>query len=66
MTTRPEMDLLFDMVTVDAARAMGIQGHLLQPGSAANLVVLDQDDLAEALRFHSAPRAVISHGKLLN
>lgn len=65
MTARPEMEALYDMVTVEAARAMGVRDHQLQVGGAANLVVLDQPDVAEALRFHAAPRAVISHGQLI-
>lgn len=65
MTSRPDMEVLYDMVTRDAARAMGIDRHELAVGSPANLVLLDQPDLAEALRFHTVPRAVISHGKLV-
>jgi cytosine deaminase len=65
MTGRDEMDPLYDMVTVDAARAMGIDGHRLEVGAQANLVVLDQSSVMEALRFHAAPQAVISHGTLL-
>lgn len=65
MTGRDQMDVLYDMVTVDAARAMGIDGHRLEVGQPANLVILEQDSVLEALRFHAAPRAVISQGKLI-
>ncbi len=65
MTTREDMESLYDMVTVDAATAMGIKGHTLQVGSTANLVVLQQPDVLGALRFHQPPMAVISGGKLL-
>ncbi len=65
MTTREDMEVLYDMVTVDAAAAMGIEGHTLQVGSPANLVVLQQPDVLGALRFHQPPMAVISGGKLL-
>lgn len=65
MTTREDMEVLYDMVTVDAAAAMGINGHALQVGSPANLVVLQQPDVLGALRFHQPPMAVISGGKLL-
>jgi hypothetical protein len=34
--------------------------------ATANLVVLDQPDVVEALRFHRAPAHVISHGKLVD
>ncbi len=65
MTTREDMELLYDMITVDAAAAMGIEGHTLQVGSPANLVVLQQPDLIGAFRFHQPPLAVISGGRLL-
>ncbi|MFQ5921482.1 MAG: amidohydrolase family protein [Anaerolineales bacterium] len=65
MTTREDMEVLYDMVTVDAAAAMGIEGHALEVGSPANLVVLQQPDVLGALRFHQPPMAVISGGKLV-
>lgn len=66
MTGRQEMEVLYDMVTGDAARAMGIHNHRLEVGAPANLVVLDVPNVLEALRFHRAPRAVISHGRLID
>lgn len=66
MTTRQEMETLYDMVTVNAAKAMNIEGHKLKVGGNANLVVLNQPNVLEALREHSAPMAVISHGKLVS
>lgn len=65
MTTREDMRVLYDMITVDAATAMGIRDHSLKVGSPANLIVLRQPDLLEALRFHQSPMAVISGGKLV-
>jgi len=66
MTTQDDMEVLYDIITTDAATAMGIQDHSLEVGSPANLVVLRQPDLLEALRFHQPPMAVISGGKLLD
>ncbi len=66
MTTRAEMETLYDMITVHAAKAMNVKGHELKVGGNANLVVLNQPNVLEALREHSAPRAVISHGKVIN
>ncbi len=65
MTTRDDMEVLYDMVTIDAAAAIGIQDHSLEVGSPANLVVLQQPDLLEALRFHQPPTAVINGGRLV-
>jgi cytosine deaminase len=66
MTTRAEIDRLYDMVTVDAARAVNIANFGLQVGAPAHLVVLDEPDVVEALRHHSAPAHVISHGRVVD
>jgi cytosine/creatinine deaminase len=65
MTTRGEMEILYDMVTTKAATAMGIEGFALQVGNEANLVVLDQKNVLEALRFHKSPTHVIFKGNLI-
>ena len=65
MTSRADMEKLYDMVTTEAARAMGIDNFSLQVGAPANLVVLDTSNVLEALRYHRAPKHVISHGKLV-
>ncbi|MDH5508624.1 MAG: amidohydrolase family protein, partial [Anaerolineae bacterium] len=65
MTSRADMEKLYDMVTTEAARAMGIDNFSLQAGAPANLVVLDTSNVLEALRYHRAPKHVISHGKLV-
>jgi cytosine/creatinine deaminase len=66
MTTRPEMETLYDMVTTRAAQAINIEQHRLEVAAPANLVVLEAPDVLEALREHAAPLAVISHGKLID
>ena len=66
MMTGQEIDKLYDMITVDAGAAINIPRFGLAEGAAANLVVLDQPDVVEALRFHAAPAYVISHGKLVD
>jgi len=63
MTTRAEIETLYDMITVTPASAINIADFGLAVGAAANLVVLDQPDVVEALRFHAVPRYVISHGR---
>jgi cytosine deaminase len=66
MTTRPEMETLYDMITTRAAEAMGIEGHELKIGNPANLVVLKQPDVMETLRFHEAPAYVIAGGNVIS
>lgn len=66
MTTAREMETLYDMITVNAARAMGIPDHVLQPGAPADLVVLEVPNVLEALRSHARPRHVIRRGRLVD
>ena len=65
-TTREDMETLYDMVTKNAAKAIGLKDFELKVGAIANFVVLDQPNVLEALRFHEKPAFVISHGKLVN
>jgi cytosine deaminase len=66
MTARDEIEKLYDMITGDAAAAINLTGFGLAPGSAANLVVLDQPDVVEALRYHGAPAYVVSNGRVVD
>jgi cytosine deaminase len=66
MTTREDMETLYDMVTTKAARCIGLEHFALEVGAPAHMVVLGQPDVLEALRYHEAPAYVISHGKLVN
>jgi cytosine/creatinine deaminase len=66
MMTRQEIETLYDMITVRAAAAINLSDFGLSEGAAANLVVLEQPDVVEALRYHAAPRYVIGNGKLVD
>jgi cytosine deaminase len=66
MTTREEMETLYDMVTTEAAKCIGLENFRLQEGAQANLVVLSEPNVLEALRNHSAPAWVVSHGSLVD
>jgi cytosine/creatinine deaminase len=66
MTTRLEIEKLFDMITVDAAKAINLADFAIAPGAPAHLVVLDQPDAVEALRFHGPPTHVISNGRIVD
>lgn len=66
MTARSQIETVYDMITEAPARTMNVADYGLEAGQIANLVVLDQPDVVEALRFHAAPRAVISHGRLID
>jgi cytosine deaminase len=66
MTTSRDIETLYDMITVNAARAMNVSDHALRVGVPANLVVLTAPNVLEALREHTAPLYVISGGKLVD
>jgi len=66
MTTRRDIEKLYDMITVNAAAAINLSSFGISQGTIANLVVLDCPDVVEALRFHSAPAHVISNGKIVD
>lgn len=66
MTTAREIETLYDMITVNAARAMNLKDHSLRVGAPANLVILQGPNVLEALREHAAPSHVISHGRLVD
>jgi len=66
MTTKKDMEKLYDMITIDAGKAIGLKNHKLEEGNIANLVVLNEDNVLEALRYHREPKFVISNGKIIN
>ena len=66
MMSRREIETLYDMITTAPAEAMNVADFGLAIGRPANLVVLDQPDVVEALRFHAPPRAVVSHGRIVD
>jgi len=65
MTAATQMESLYDMITVNAAKAMAVPGFGLAEGGSAHLVVLGVPTVLEALRAQQAPRYVISHGRLV-
>jgi cytosine deaminase len=66
MMTRQEIEKLYDMITVNAARAMNLVQYGLCEGARADLVILDQHDVLETLRFHAPPVWVISNGRIVD
>jgi cytosine/creatinine deaminase len=66
MTRRTELNTLYEMITTRAAGAINLVGYGLAAGCRADLVVLDQTSLTDALRFHAPPQIVISHGRVVD
>jgi cytosine deaminase len=66
MTTRDDMETLYDMVTTRAGDAIGLQNFRLKEGAPANLVILKELNVLEALRNHDPPTHVIYQGRLID
>ncbi len=63
MTKREEMEILYDLITTQAARVLGIEDYGLEEGKRADLVILNAGSVWEAIWNHEAPRFVIKDGK---
>ncbi|WP_026619751.1 cytosine/creatinine deaminase (plasmid) [Ensifer sp. WSM1721] len=56
---------IFDAITVNSAKTMGLEGYGLDIGCKADLVVLQAADVAEALRLKPNRLFVIKAGKII-
>jgi cytosine deaminase len=63
MTSRPELEILYDLITTHAAEALGIEAFGLAVGNVADLVVLKAESVWEAIWNHEAPLYVIKDGR---
>ncbi|WP_102106893.1 amidohydrolase family protein [Oceaniglobus roseus] len=66
MTSRAAIRQCFDAVTVNAAKAMGLEGYGLEEGCRGDLVILQAADPAEAIRLSPARLAVVKGGKVIS
>ena len=65
MTGQAQMQQIFEAVTTNAAKVMGIDGYGLAPGCQADMVILQARDPHEALRLKPARLYVIRRGKII-
>jgi cytosine deaminase len=65
MTGTAEMLRLFEAVTFNGAKVLGLEGYGLAPGCFADLVVLQAGDPVEALRLKPARLFVIRRGAVI-
>jgi cytosine deaminase len=63
--TDDQLAAAFDMVTVNAARALGLTGYGLVVGGTADFVVLDALHVQEAVVARPKPRDVYKNGRLV-
>jgi cytosine deaminase len=60
-----EIDAALASIRRAAARIVGVRGYGLEPGSAADLIVLDAEDMREALRTQATRTWVIRRGVIV-
>jgi cytosine deaminase len=65
LTYPPQLETVLDMVTVNAARAMRLEGYGTEPGDRADLVLVDAPTVHEALRLIPPRRLVFYGGQLV-
>ena len=65
MTAVDEMHRMFDAVTVNGAKTLGLEGYGLEPGCYADIVILQAADRIEALRLKPARLFVIRRGTVV-
>lgn len=65
MTGQAQMRQMFEAVTGNAAKVMGLEGYGLEPGCRADMVILQAKDPHDALRLKSARLHVIRRGKVI-
>jgi len=65
LTYLPELETVFDMITVNAARAMRLEGYGVDAGDRADLCVIDAPTVREALRLVPPRRLVFYGGRLV-
>ncbi len=66
MTGTNEMRQVFDAVTKNGAKTLGLEGYGITPGSHADLVILQAADIHEALRIKPVRLYVIRRGKIIS
>lgn len=65
MTGVDQMRRIFEAVTYNGARVLGLQGYGLEPGCHADIVILQATNLQEALRLKPARLFVIRRGDII-
>jgi cytosine deaminase len=65
MTGTDQMRQIYETVTINGARVMGIENYGLAPGCRADIVMLQATDVHDALRLKPARLFVIRRGKII-
>jgi cytosine deaminase len=65
MSLPDEIELTFDMLTTNAAKVLRLEDYGLEEGKRADIVILDTDNVKDAIRLQPARLFVIKAGKII-
>ena len=65
MTGVSQMRQIFEAITTNGARALGLEGYGLEPGCHADIIILQARDPQEALRLKPVRLHVIRRGRVI-
>lgn len=66
MSLPDEINKVFDMLTVDGAKILGLKNYGIMPGNPADFIILDTDNVRDAIRLQADRLYVYKNGKLLS
>ncbi len=58
-------EIVYDMITVNAAKAMRLGSYGIKPGEPANLNIIEAPSVSEAFRTRADRKYVIRNGKII-
>lgn len=65
LSSMEEIETAYDMITTNAAEAMGRDNHQLAQGTPADLVILDESSVLEAFRRRATRKFVVKDGRVV-
>lgn len=65
MSLPEEIEKVYDMITYDAAKILGLKDYGINEGDIGDLVVLDCDNIKDAIRLQPARLFVIKDGRVI-
>jgi len=66
MTSVAEIQRMFEAVTFNGAKTLGLEGYGLEPGCHGDLVILQAGNVHEALRLRPVRLYVIRRGRIIS
>lgn len=61
-----QLPLVFDMTTVNSAKALALEDYGIKPGNQADMIILDAKNISDVIRLRSECTCVIRKGKVIS